>query len=221
MILLGNSAIVIGGISASVSIVVIALPVILLVLCIMLVWLKRNVKKNKDELELGVMNKQQVTVGPMIRTGQFVTVYHAKRNDRNVSIAIYRSNRDGHTLWNRERYIYSLPMIEHENVLKFIHSEDGNATELRIVYEDVSHGSLRQYLQRNTLTSKQLSQLAHTAAKGLCHLHKSEQGRSPIAHRDVNSDNILVKSGLTCVISNFSVAVECDNMNKPSIDIQV
>ena len=206
--------------SASVGFMVIALTVILLVVCIMFGWLKRNVEKTQDKLELAVMENQQVTFGPMIRMGQFVTVYHAKRKDQNVSIAVY-SNSDGHTLWNRERYIYSLPMIEHENVLKFIDSEDNNPTALRIICEDASHGSLRQYLQWNTLTSKQLGQLAHTAAKGLCHLHDSEQGRPAIAHRDINSDIILVKSSLTCVISNFSVAVECDNVKKPSVDIQV
>ena len=207
--------------SASVGFMVIALTVILLVVCIMFGWLKRNVEKTQDKLELAVMENQQVTFGPMIRMGQFVTVYHAKRKDQNVSIAVYRSNSEGHILWNRERYIYSLPMIEHENVLKFIDSEDNNPTALRIICEDASHGSLRQYLQWNALTSKQLSQLAHTAAKGLCHLHNSEQGRPAIAHRDINSDIILVKSSLTCVISNFNVAVKCDNVKNPSVDIQV
>ena len=211
----------IGLISGSMAFVVMVLIVILLLLCIIYGQLKRNVKKSQDEIELSILNSQQVTFGPMIRTGQFVTVYHAKKNDQNVSIAVYRMDSNGYKLWNRERYIYLLPTIEHKNILKFIDSDDKNPSTLRIICEDASRGSLRQYLQWNTLSSNQLGRLAHTAVKGLCHLHKSEQGRPAIAHRDINSDNILVKSDLTCVISNFSVAVECDKIERSSVDIQV
>ena len=221
LILLDNPPVIIGVTSASMAFVVIVLIVVLLVLCITYGWQKRNVKKSQDEIELAVLNSQQITFGSMIRTGQFGTVYHARSKDQDVSIAVYRINSDGYKLWNRERYIYLLPSIEHENILKFIDSDDKNPTTLRIICEDVYHGSLRQYLQWNTLTSKQLGRLADTAVKGLCHLHTSKEDRAAIAHRDINSDSILVKSDLTSVISNFSVAVECDKIETSSVDIQV
>ena len=221
MILLDDHAVIVGLISASMSFVVIVLTVILLVLCIMYVWLKSKAKKSQGEIELAVLNNQEITLGSMIRTGQFVTVYHARKKGQNVSVAVYRMDSEGHKLWSREKYIYLLPSIEHENILKFIDSDNHNPNTLRNICEGVSHGSLYQYLHFNTLTSKQLGRLAYTAVKGLCHLHTSKEDRPAIAHRDINSDTILVKSDLTSVISNFSVAVECDKIETSSIDIQV
>lgn len=43
-------------------------------------------------------------------------------------------------------------------------------------------------------------------AKGLAHLH-SDLGKSCIAHRDINSRNILVRHDLTCCICDLGLAV--------------
>ena len=114
---------------------------------------------------------------------------------------------EGHKLCNREKYIDLLQSNEHENILKFIDSYNHNPNTLRIICEGGSHRSLYQCLLLNKLTSKQFCRLAYTTVKGLCHLHAYKEDRPAIAYRDINSDTILVKSNLTSVISNFSVAV--------------
>lgn len=65
---------------------------------------------------------------------------------------------------------------------------------------------LQEYLRNNTLDLITLSKMSLGIAKGLAFLH-SDLGKLCIAHRDINSRNILVKSDLSCCISDLGLAV--------------
>lgn len=51
-----------------------------------------------------------------------------------------------------------------------------------------------------------LSKMSLGIAKGLAHLH-SDLGKPSIAHRDLNTRNILVRSDLSCCICDLGLAV--------------
>ena len=55
--------------------------------------------------------------------------------------------------------------------------------------------------------------MAMGIARGLAHLHLeivSTQGKPAIAHRDLKSKNVLVKSNFVCAIGDLGLAVRYD-----------
>lgn len=65
---------------------------------------------------------------------------------------------------------------------------------------------LQEYLKNHTLDLMILSKMSLGIAKGLAHLH-SDLGKPCIAHRDINTRNILVRADLTCCICDLGLAV--------------
>lgn len=65
---------------------------------------------------------------------------------------------------------------------------------------------LQEYLKNNTVDLATLSKMSLGVAKGLAHLH-TDLGKPCIAHRDVNTRNILVRTDLTCCICDLGLAV--------------
>lgn len=65
---------------------------------------------------------------------------------------------------------------------------------------------LQEYLKKHTLDAITLSKMGLGIARGLAHLH-SDLGKLCIAHRDINTRNILVRFDLTCCICDLGLAV--------------
>lgn len=78
------------------------------------------------------------------------------------------------------------------------------------------NGSLFDFLMMRTVDTKILLAMALSIATGLAHLHMDivgTRGKPAIAHRDLKSKNILVKSNLTCAIGDLGLAVRHDVKN--------
>ena len=91
----------------------------------------------------------------------------------------------------------------------------GTYTELWIITEFHSNGSLFDYLNQNTLTIYECLKMAISIVNGLDHLHtpiESCTGKPALAHCDLKSKNILVKSDLTCCIGDLGLAL-CGDKN--------
>ena len=71
-------------------------------------------------------------------------------------------------------------------------------------------GSLYDYLQRNSLSRDQVLSIMHSAICGLVHLHdlfEFTNSKPAIAHRDLKSKNLLMKTDRTVCIADFGLSV--------------
>lgn len=154
---------------------------------------------------------RQVTLVECVGKGRYGEVWRGTWQGENVAVKIF-SSRDEQS-WFRETEIYNTVLLRHENILGFIASDmtsRNSSTQLWLITHYHDNGSLYDYLQRNTLDPESCLQLAISIICGLVHLHVEifgTQGKPAIAHRDLKSRNILVKSNKQCCIADLGLAV--------------
>jgi len=155
---------------------------------------------------------RQVSLVECVGKGRYGEVWRGHWIGDNVAVKIF-SSRDEKS-WFREAEIYQTVMLRHENILGFIAADNKDEvtwTQLWLVTDYHQHGSLFDYLSKNTVSALQMIDMAMSIATGLTHLHleiSGTQGKPAIAHRDLKSRNILVKKDLTCVIADLGLCVK-------------
>uniref|UniRef100_A0A158Q700 receptor protein serine/threonine kinase n=1 Tax=Elaeophora elaphi TaxID=1147741 RepID=A0A158Q700_9BILA len=157
---------------------------------------------------------RQIELQKEIGQGRFGEVWLGYWKGDEVAVKIF-SSRDERS-WNREVEIFQTNLLRHPNLLRFIASDNkdtGTSTQLWLITEYHEHGSLYDYLSANVVSKLVMLQMIRSIAVGLSFLHNEIPGpRKPaIAHRDLKSKNILVKSDLTCVIADLGLAVRYMN----------
>ncbi|XP_071991304.1 activin receptor type-1-like isoform X1 [Engystomops pustulosus] len=154
---------------------------------------------------------RQVTLVECVGKGRYGEVWRGLWQGENVAVKIF-SSRDEQS-WFRETEIYNTVLLRHENILGFIASDmtsRNSSTQLWLITHYHDNGSLYDYLQRTTVDPEGCLQLALSIICGLVHLHVEifgTQGKPAIAHRDLKSRNILVKSNKQCCIADLGLAV--------------
>ncbi|XP_038608653.1 serine/threonine-protein kinase receptor R3 [Tachyglossus aculeatus] len=154
---------------------------------------------------------RQITLAECVGKGRYGEVWRGLWHGENVAVKIF-SSRDEQS-WFRETEIYNTVLLRHDNILGFIASDmtsRSSSTQLWLITHFHEHGSLFDFLQRSALEPATALQLALSAACGLVHLHVEifgTQGKPAIAHRDLKSRNVLVKSNLQCCIADLGLAV--------------
>lgn len=104
-----------------------------------------------------------------------------------------------------------------------LYKDNGTWTQLWLITDYHEKGSLFDFLNRSTVDVDGMIRMAHTMATGLAHLHMEivgTQGKPAIAHRDLKSKNILVKTNGTCAIGDLGLAVRHDVITD-TVDIQL
>ena len=167
---------------------------------------------------------RNIRLGDPIGTGRYGQVFVGHYQGETVAVKKFAS-RDEQS-WVRETEIYSIVLLRHENILGYIASDmvsNSGVTELWLITQYHSNGSLYDYLSYNTIDCACMVQLMLSICNGLTHLHTElfgTQGKPAIAHRDMKSRNILVKANLTCCIADFGLAVmkvrQKNTMNLPT-----
>ncbi|XP_075708353.1 activin receptor type-1-like [Rhinoderma darwinii] len=154
---------------------------------------------------------RQVTLVECVGKGRYGEVWRGLWQGENVAVKIF-SSRDEQS-WFRETEIYNTVLLRHENILGFIASDmtsRNSSTQLWLITHYHDNGSLYDYLQRTTVDPESCLHLAVSIICGLVHLHVEifgTQGKPAIAHRDLKSRNILVKSNKQCCIADLGLAV--------------
>ncbi|XP_026762872.1 TGF-beta receptor type-1 isoform X2 [Galleria mellonella] len=165
---------------------------------------------------------RQIQLIDIIGKGRFGEVWRGRWRGENVAVKIFSSREE--CSWFREAEIYQTVMLRHENILGFIaadNKDNGTWTQLWLITDYHENGSLFDYLTARTIDSNTLVKMALSIATGLAHLHMDivgTKGKPAIAHRDLKSKNILVKSNLTCVIGDLGLAVR-HNVASDSVDV--
>lgn len=156
---------------------------------------------------------KQVSLVECIGRGRYGEVHRGIWHGESVAVKIFFS-RDEES-WNRETEIYSTVLLRHENILGYIGSDmtsRNSCTQLWLMTHYYPLGSLYDYLNNKPLTHHQMATICLSIATGLVHLHSVISGteanaKPAIAHRDLKSKNILVRSSGSCVIADFGLAV--------------
>ncbi|XP_014366470.2 TGF-beta receptor type-1 isoform X2 [Papilio machaon] len=165
---------------------------------------------------------RQIQLVDIIGKGRFGEVWRGRWRGENVAVKIFSSREE--CSWFREAEIYQTVMLRHENILGFIaadNKDNGTWTQLWLITDYHENGSLFDFLTSRTIDSNTLIKMSLSIATGLAHLHMDivgTKGKPAIAHRDLKSKNILVKSNLTCVIGDLGLAVR-HNVASDSVDV--
>ncbi|XP_068147736.1 TGF-beta receptor type-1 isoform X1 [Drosophila tropicalis] len=154
---------------------------------------------------------RQVQLCHVIGKGRFGEVWRGRWRGENVAVKIFSSREE--CSWFREAEIYQTVMLRHENILGFIaadNKDNGTWTQLWLVTDYHENGSLFDYLTTHCVDTNTMLNMSLSIATGLAHLHMDivgTRGKPAIAHRDLKSKNILVKSNLSCAIGDLGLAV--------------
>ncbi len=160
----------------------------------------------------------------VIGQGRFAKVYCAILNEQQVAIKIFNNTYQARESWTKEKEIYSTPELQHPNILHFLDADrymHEGKDAFKLIFEYQPNGSLYDYLQHCTVSLQEFATLSQTAACGLAHLHSEVPHggvvkKPAIAHRDLKSKNILVKSDMTSCISDFGLAIKLNQGEHPS-----
>ena len=168
---------------------------------------------------------RQIELMENIGKGRFGEVWKGRWRGELVAVKIF-SSRD-EASWQREVEIYQTIMLRHDNILGFIaadNKDNGTWTQLWLVTDFHENGSLFDFLSVNTVDTITLCRMAYSIANGLCHLHyeiEGFRGKPPIAHRDLKSKNILVKSNGSCAIADLGLAVRYNQDSKTESKVDI
>ncbi|XP_030641787.1 bone morphogenetic protein receptor type-2 isoform X2 [Chanos chanos] len=150
----------------------------------------------------------------LIGRGRYGSVYKGSLDERPVAVKVFSyANRQNFV---NERAIYRIPLMEHENIARFIVGDERLTADGRMEYllvmEYYPHGSLCRYLSVQTGDWVSCCRLAHSVTRGLAYLHtellRGDLYKPAVSHRDLNSRNVLVKNDGTCVISDFGLSMK-------------
>ena len=165
----------------------------------------------------------QVTLHEQIGKGRFGEVWKGEYKGDWIAVKVFHTVEEAS--WFHEVHIYNTCLLRHPNVLRFIAADNkdvGIATQLWLITEYCELGSLYEVLVRQTVDEATMIKLCLTAASGLAHLHSqmtATEGKPPIAHRDIKSRNILVKSDYSCCIADLGLALRYNQSNDTIEDI--
>ncbi|KFP03383.1 TGF-beta receptor type-2, partial [Calypte anna] len=153
--------------------------------------------------------------------GQFAEVWRAKlshsRSGQYETVAVYIFPCEEYSSWKNESQIFTDASLKHDSVLRFLTAEDrgaGPRREYWLITAYHSRGNLKDYLSRHILSWMDLQKMAGSLVSGVAHLHSDYTAcgrpKIPIAHRDIKSTNVLVKSEQECVLCDFGIAIRLD-----------
>lgn len=132
--------------------------------------------------------------------GEVFLVTHKETNEKMVLKELYRVDEDAQQNFLKE--VAVLRSLCHTNVLHFI-GVLYKDKKLHLLTEYISGGTLKELVHdtTNSLSWEKRLNLAKDISSGMTYLHSMD-----IIHRDLNSQNCLVKHDDTVVVADFGLA---------------
>lgn len=156
----------------------------------------------------------QVTLHNLVGKGRFGEVWKGSYRGDDIAVKIFHTKEEAS--WFHEVDIYQTCLIRHPNILRFVAADNkdiGMSTQLWLITEYCELGSLYELLQNKELDEAIMMKVLCTAASGLAHLHAEitgTEGKPGIAHRDLKTRNLLIKSDYTCCLADLGLALRYD-----------
>ncbi|XP_048197761.1 anti-Muellerian hormone type-2 receptor, partial [Perognathus longimembris pacificus] len=122
-----------------------------------------------------------------------------------------------------EKAVYELPGLRHDHIVRFITAGRGGPGPLSsgplLVLELYPKGSLCHYLTQHTSDWATSLRMALSLAQGLAFLHEERwhngQYKPAIAHRDLSSQNVLIREDTSCAIGDLDLALVLPGLTQP------
>ncbi|XP_034085105.1 bone morphogenetic protein receptor type-2-like isoform X2 [Gymnodraco acuticeps] len=175
----------------------------------------------EDEME-AANTAEDLQLLELIGQGRYGTVFRGSLNERCVAVKLFSSaNRQSFT---NERSIYGLPLLQlHDNIARFLAADERTNAEGRaeflILMEYYPHGCLSSYLSHHTVDWSTCCRMTHGVTRGLAflhtELHRAGESKPGVAHRDVSSRNVLLRSDLSCVLADFGLSMALTGSRPP------
>ncbi|XP_074421228.1 LOW QUALITY PROTEIN: anti-Muellerian hormone type-2 receptor [Larus michahellis] len=147
----------------------------------------------------------------VLQAGRFSAVWRGTLQQRPVAIKAFAAAAAGR--FAAERAVHALPLMEHQNVARLLGTR-GAGPRARgglLVLQLYPAGSLRHFLGQHVGTWAGSVRLALSLARGLAFLHQElwRDGlyKPSVVHRDLSSQNVLVREDGTCAIGDFGLAL--------------
>lgn len=161
----------------------------------------------------------------LVGKGRFAEVYRAKLKQGSSTsgteqafetVAVKIFPYEEYASWKNEKEIFSDADLRHDKVLHFLTAEERKAQrQYWLITAFQPRGNLQEYLIHHVIDWHDLWVLGGSLAAGVAHLHSDHttcgRYKVAIAHRDIKSSNILVKSDLTCCLCDFGLALRLDS----------
>lgn len=129
----------------------------------------------------------------MIVKGRYSEVWKGSLCEQDVAVKIYSPAYKQY--YYNEKYIYSLPHMEHENILKFLGGEErilqDGSTQYLLVLQYIPVGTLMNYLKNNTIDWNTMCKMCQTLARGMSHLHTDTGSAGKVVSLAVFSFSLL------------------------------
>lgn len=159
----------------------------------------------------------------VVGKGRFADVYKAKLKqsaDSFQTVAVKIFPYEEFSSWKSEWQIFSDVELRHENVLQFLTAEERMAERqywLIMAYHE--RGNLQELLAMQVIGWEEMWRLGVSLARGVAHLHSERtpcgRAKVSIAHRDLKSSNVLVKSDWSSCVCDFGLSLRLDSCLSP------
>ncbi|KAF5824347.1 putative protein kinase RLK-Pelle-LRR-I-1 family [Helianthus annuus] len=170
---------------------------------------------NKDNPKISLEDIKRATHNfhhdNFIGGGGFGKVYKGNLQDGDGIKTIVAKRLDTRFGQGEQQFFSELQILleyNHENVIRLVGYCDENDEKV-LIYEYLSKGSLDRYLNDTSLTWVKRLNICIDVARALDFLHGGVGKQAKVIHRDIKTENILLKNDWKAKLADFGLSLIC------------